>query len=244
MSEIFQIIGKPKKGGVLIVGDHASNRIPPHIDLGLSPHLYDTHIAIDIGVAAVADYMVKTDVAYGFVANYSRLLVDLNRAEDDPAVIPISSDGIEIPGNYIDEQSRVSRLKEFYHSYHIALADLIEKMQPVLLLSLHSFTPQLTSKPMEKRPWEIGILYNNDRRAADIAIADLGQAGLNIGDQLPYSGLMLNASMNRHGEGNNIAYLGVEMRQDLVSDPAGQQHYAKVLAQTCNNITEKLGLAP
>jgi predicted N-formylglutamate amidohydrolase len=58
----------------------------------------------------------------------------------------------------------------------------------------------------------------------------LRAAGLNVGDQLPYSGKLLNATMNRHAEGNGIPYLGVEMRQDLVSDTAGQARFAAILA--------------
>jgi predicted N-formylglutamate amidohydrolase len=97
------------------------------------------------------------------------------------------------------------------------------------LLSLHSFTPSLQSR-QEERPWDIGVLYNEDDRAARIAIPLLEAAGLHVGDQLPYSGKQLNATMNRHGEGNGIPYLGVEMRQDLVSDAAGQRRFAGILA--------------
>ena len=41
-----------------------------------------------------------------------------------------------------------------------------------------------------------------------------------VGDQLPYSGKLLNATMNRHAESNGIPYVGIEMRQDLVGDAA------------------------
>src|SRR3546814_9587781 len=65
---------------------------------------------------------------------------------------------------------------------------------------------------------------------ARMAIPMLQAAGLHVGDQLPYSGKLLNATMNRHAEGNGIPYLGIEMRQDLVSDEAGQRKFAGVLA--------------
>lgn len=50
-----------------------------------------------------------------------------------------------------------------------------------------------------------------------------------MGDQEPYSGKMLNATMNRHGEANGIAYLGLEMRQDLIGHAAGVDHWARIL---------------
>jgi predicted N-formylglutamate amidohydrolase len=91
---------------------------------------------------------------------------------------------------------------------------------PKLLISLHSFTPRLATSDAE-RPWQIGILYNQDMRAARIALPLLEQAGIAAGDNLPYSGQVLNATMNRHGEANAIAYLGIEVRQDLIADDAG-----------------------
>ncbi|HEX7741689.1 MAG TPA: N-formylglutamate amidohydrolase, partial [Sphingobium sp.] len=75
----------------------------------------------------------------------------------------------------------------------------------------------------------IGVLYNGDDRAARIAIPLLEQAGLAVGDQMPYSGKLLNATMNRHAEANGIPYLGIEMRQDLVCGAAGQGRFAGIL---------------
>ena len=64
--------------------------------------------------------------------------------------------------------------------------------------------------------------------------------GLNVGDQLPYSGKLLNATMNRHAEANGIAYIGIEMRQDLARDEAGQTLFAERLARMCRKATLKL----
>ena len=50
-----------------------------------------------------------------------------------------------------------------------------------------------------------------------------------VGDQLPYSGRLLNATMNRHAEANGIPYLGIEMRQDLVTSGEGQARFARII---------------
>ena len=107
------------------------------------------------------------------------------------------------------------RLDRFHRPYHAEVARLLSAMDRPFILSLHSFTPSLSSEPDKARPWEIGILYNDDDRAARLAIPMLREAGLVVGDQLPYSGKLLNATMNRHAEANGIPYLGVEMRQDI-----------------------------
>ncbi len=109
-----------------------------------------------------------------------------------------------------------------------------------MILSLHSFTPQLASDPGQKRPWEIGVLYNADDRLAGPAIAALAADGLIVGDQQPYSGKLLNATMNRHAEANDIPYVGIEMRQDLVGDAAGQARFADLLARMLRKAALKL----
>jgi predicted N-formylglutamate amidohydrolase len=243
MSEGYLLIGTPKENAVLIVADHASNHVPANIDLGLSQDDLAKHIAWDIGVAQVADLMCKNAGFTAILGTASRLVVDLNRHEHEDAVIPVLSDGITVSGNILSPDERQSRIKTYYHPYHRALTDILQNTQPALIMSLHSFTSQLQTKPNEKRPWDIGILYNQQDRASKIAIAHLAKCGMNVGDQMPYSGKLLNATMDRHAEGNDIAYFGCEMRQELVSDPAGQARFAEALTKTCERISEILGVA-
>ncbi len=204
---------------ILTVVDHASNAVPVGIDLGIDAALMTTHIAWDIGAAALA-----AELGYpAHVATVSRLVVDCNRDEEAPGLIPLESDGVAIPGNPGDVDAR----RDIYRAYHDALAARIVSERPALLLSLHSFTPCLTSG--EPRPWEVGVLYNHDDRAARIAIPLLEAAGIVTGDQQPYSGKLLNATMNRHGEGTGTPYLGLEVRQNLIDTPAGVGKWAAIL---------------
>jgi predicted N-formylglutamate amidohydrolase len=112
---------------------------------------------------------------------------------------------------------------------------------PALILSLHSFTPSLKSRPQELRPWHVGVLYNRDDRAARLAIPLLAAEGLTVGDQQPYSGTELNATMNRHAEADGRPYLGIEVRQDQIADPAGQAQWAERLARIANEVALALG---
>ncbi len=241
MSGEHKIKGIPKHNGIFIICDHASNYMPNDIELLLSNAQLESHIALDIGVAEVADLLVSKFGYFAILAGVSRLVVDLNRYANEENVIPLSSDGVIVRGNHISVAEKEARLNRFYYPYHSALADVIAQFNPAMLLSLHSFTPQLASRPDENRPWEIGILYNQDARAAHLAIPECVSAGLKVGDQLPYSGKILNATMNRHGEGNGIAYLGIEMRQDMIANAAGQARFAAIISKVCQKITEKLG---
>jgi predicted N-formylglutamate amidohydrolase len=237
--EAFRILGQPRKGGILVVSDHASNRVPEDIDLGIGAALLDEHVAVDIGVAAVAERLTRAGFA-AFLGNVSRLVCDFNREEDSPALIPHSSDGHAIPGNLFDLAGREERTERFYRPYHAALAALLDEAPPALVVSLHSFTPSLKSRPEEARPWEVGVLYNADERAARLAIPLLKAEGLMVGDQQPYSGKLLNATMNRHAEARGLPYAGVEVRQDLIADAAGQAEWAERLVRIANDVARKL----
>lgn len=239
MSEAYRILGAPRTGGVLVVSDHASNRVPEDIDLGIDPSLLDQHIAVDIGVAGVAELLVRDTGCAAFLGHVSRLVCDFNREEHQPAVIPIASDGHAIPGNALDHEAHEARLMRFFRPYHDALAALLAEDRPALILSLHSFTPQLASSD-EPRPWHCGVLYNADERGARLAIPLLEEAGLNVGDQLPYSGKLLNATMNRHAEANGIPYFGLEVRQDLIGDAAGQARWARLIAPVLAQVMRQL----
>ena len=239
--EAFRILGTPRFGGILVVSDHASNRVPANIDLGVHPELLTQHVAVDIGVAEVGALMAQRPGIAAFQAEVSRLVCDVNREPHAPAVIPIASDGHAIPGNMIDHAAHLARLDRFFHPYHAALAELLDSAPPALILSLHSFTPCLATHPDEPRPWQVGVLYNQDDRAARIAIPMLEAEGLVVGDQQPYSGQLLNYTMNRHAEADGRPYLGIEVRQDEIGNPAGQAVWAERLARIGNEVALKLG---
>jgi predicted N-formylglutamate amidohydrolase len=240
MSVAFELIGEPKRGGILVVSDHASNHVPDDVKLGIDKEQLQRHIAWDIGVRDAARYMVELSGFAAFIGAHSRLVADLNRYPEDASAIPISSDGVMIPGNQLNAEQREERLSRYFHPYHQALEDLLSRAQPALIISLHSFTPRLETSPSEKRPWEIGVLYNQYEIASQIGMDFLESEGLQIGDQLPYSGKLLNATMNRHAEAHDIPYIGIEIRQDLISNPVGQERFAAILAEMGQYIVEKL----
>lgn len=237
MSEACRQIGTPAPGGIVCTADHASNHVPADIALGIPDHLLHEHIAVDIGTEAIAELLARDHAIPAHIAAVSRLVCDFNREETAPGLVPDVSDGHAIPGNV--GADREARLTRFHRPYHTALAKWLAAAEPALILSLHSFTPQLASRD-EARPWQVGVLYNTDDRAARIAIPLLAAQGLIVGDNLPYSGRDLNYTMNRHAEARGRAYLGIELRQDLVQTPADHSHWAALLADITQRVASAL----
>lgn len=232
--EAYRLVGTPRFGGLLVVADHASNHVPTDIDLGIDPALMNEHIAIDIGVAGIAEEMAAHPGVAALLGSVSRLVCDTNRRESDPAVIPEASDGHAIPGNRgIDREERLAR---FHRPFHAKLTELLEDAPPALVLILHSYTPALASAPDELRPWHCGLLYDEDERGARAAQPLLEADGLIVGDQLPYSGKVYNAAIERHVESEGRPYLYIEIRQDLIEHTTGQAEWAERLGRICGQV--------
>ena len=233
----FIRIGTPRRGGILVIADHASNRVPDDIELGIPAELMDQHIAVDIGTAGIAERLARKHDMAAQIAQVSRLVIDLHRSEGDDGLVVAASDGHTIPGNIGADVER--RIALYHRPYHQAFAQLVAEVQPSLILAIHSFTPQLATTG-EQRPWEVGLLYNRDDRAARIAIDAFTAMGFTVGDNEPYSGKQLNATMDRHAEANGIPYLTIELRQDQVARKRHQAVWADRIAQVAQEVLAAL----
>lgn len=229
----FRQLGTPRPGGIVAVCDHASNRVPDGIDLGVPDKAMEKHIAWDIGAGGVTERLAREHGIAAHLACVSRLVIDFHREEDSPGLIPQSSDGQQVPGNI--GADRQSRLELYHRPYHAALAEWLDAAQPRLILSIHSFTPALERNP-QPRPWEVALLYNQDDRAARQAISLFAAQGFTVGDNEPYSGRALNATMNRHAEACGRPYCAIEIRNDLIVDEAGQARWAALVADMANRV--------
>ena len=77
-------------------------------------------------------------------------------------------------------------------------------------------------------------------RAARQAIRLFAEQGFTVGDNEPYSGRELNATMNRHAEAHGRAYCAIEIRNDLIADEGGQARWAALIADIANRVAQAL----
>jgi predicted N-formylglutamate amidohydrolase len=225
----------------LLVCDHASRRLPAALGtLGLSETELSSHIAWDIGAAGVARMLADRLDAALILQNYSRLAVDCNRPLTAPDSIPTRSEWVQIVANEnLDDSAVNERVGEIFTPYHDALRRHIDQRQrdrrKTLLVSIHSFTPNYRG---DARPWHVGVMYRSDARMAKALLLMLKRDDrLQVGDNEPYAiEEDSDYTLPTHGEARGIAHVGLEIRQDLIADEAGQKTWAGRLASMFKQI--------
>lgn len=231
----FEIIPGDPTRSLVILADHAMNRLPAEYgDLGLPAEAFARHIAYDIGVEAVTRGLCGQLGVPAVLGCFSRLLIDPNRGEDDPTLIMKLSDGMVIPSNHpLSVKERERRLNLYHRPYHDAVASVIAEVwrksdKPPLVLSLHSFTPAWNGIA---RPWHAGVLWDTDPRAVYPLIKALSaDPELIVGDNEPYDGALRGDTMHRHCSMTGLAHALLEVRQDLIGDQAGVASWVARLA--------------
>ncbi|MDJ0778999.1 MAG: N-formylglutamate amidohydrolase [Gammaproteobacteria bacterium] len=237
-----EIINETGQASLLLVCDHASNRIPAALDnLGLGADALEQHIAYDIGARKLTCHLSQHLDAPAVLACYSRLVVDLNRSLEDPSVMPEVSDETVVPGNQgLSAAQRAARVRGLYTPYRKAIDGMLhgfrERGLAPAFVAIHSFTPEMAGFA---RPWHIGILWDKDPRIPVPLMEHLRARaeGFNIGDNEPYSGKHpADYTIDHHAEASGIPHVSIEIRQDLVDTEEGAEVWATILHEALAEI--------
>jgi predicted N-formylglutamate amidohydrolase len=229
----------------LLTCDHYGRLIPGTLgDLGLPAGELTRHIAWDIGIAGVAEALSKHLDAHLIAQLYSRLVIDCNRPPGAPSSIPRISEATTIRGNEgLAQEAAEARRQQIFDPYHRRIDEVIDRRLrdgvATVLVSLHSFTPVYAGIA---RPWHIGTLYHRDTRLPPLLLGLLrGEPDLVVGDNEPYAvSDETDYTIPVHGEARGLMNTGIEIRQDLISDQAGQQQWAERLARIFGEIETAL----
>jgi predicted N-formylglutamate amidohydrolase len=219
---------------IFLTCDHAGRRLPRGLgDLGIGAANLDRHIAWDIGAAGLAGRMSERLDAAVVMQRYSRLVIDCNRPPTVASSIATLSEGTEIPGNReLSPEQAHARLREVFDPYHDRIDAELELRRRAgrrsVLVSVHSFTPVFHG---ERRPWELGLLYNRDPGYAHGISEELTGSGLNVGHNVPYAVTDVHDyTIPVHGERRGIPHVMIEVRQDLIETEQGQDEWADRLS--------------
>jgi predicted N-formylglutamate amidohydrolase len=231
----FMTYNEHGRAPVLLVADHASPFFPAAMNqLGLADWVLERHVAWDIGSDQLTRFLADELDAQAVLAGFSRLIVDPNRKLDDPTAFIEVSDGIAIPGNLdLDEEQKALRVQSFFQPYHDTITARLDSMRArtaaPALISVHTCTPVFDRVV---RPWHIGIMWDRDARIPVPLMENLRRMdGICIGDNEPYSGRHPHDfTVDFHAERTGLPHVGIEVRQDLVSDDPGARKWAGILA--------------
>jgi predicted N-formylglutamate amidohydrolase len=220
--------------------EHASNALPLEFSRWFKndAERLNTHEGYDIGAFDV--YEVLKDLSYfNFHYPWSRLLIEVNRSLHHPQLWSNVSKAF-------DEDMKERLIFEYYQRYrnHIQqhICKTIEGKHCVLHLSIHSFTPVLSSV---ERQAEIGILYDPQRpQERDFAKQLQTELKLRLGGyrvrlNYPYFGKSdgLTTALRKIFSSN---YLGIELEinQKLLYDEKEKQNIGRVLHEAIGDLTK------
>lgn len=231
------LVLRPRGASPLVLAcDHAGRRIPLRLGrLGLPNAELGRHIAWDIGAFAVSRRISRTLDATLVAQRYSRLVIDCNRPPEAESQIPRVSERTAVPGNLdLSAEEEEARRREIFQPYHDRITAILDsraaRARPTVLIAMHSFTPVYEGV---ERPWHIGTLYGRDARLAHALHRLLVAEGrFVVGDNEPYSvSDAYDRTIPLHGEQRGLVHVGLEIRQDLIADEAGQAEWAAILAR-------------
>lgn len=234
---------KKQPPSLLITCEHASNAIPKAYQklFSTAEKILETHLAYDIGAAALYTAFQKKQTGYYIRGKWSRLLVDLNRSISKERCFSQYTKAL-------NQGEKQIILEKYYYPYRHAvfenISDLLEQKKNVLHLSLHSFTPYLHGK---KRETDIGLLYDPARPTEKNFAAHLKnllktKINCRIRYNYPYKGISdgLTSTCRQHFPTTDYAGIEIECNQKLLKNPVTLKQLSAALlhciekAQLCH----------
>ncbi|KFE35969.1 N-formylglutamate amidohydrolase [Thioclava atlantica] len=242
----YTITGEARTARWLVTCDHARNTVPDWVnggDLGIAPEDMARHIAYDVGALGLSEALAERLDAPMIATDFSRLVIDPNRGEDDPTLVMKLYDGTIVPANrHADAAEIEKRLERLHRPYHRAYEALAARRDDTVICAIHSYTPQLRGR--EPRPWHVAILHAPaDPRLAHETIAALRAEGdLCVGDNQPYLGHLEGDSIDRHALAHGRPNVLIEVRNDLIASADQQRAWADRLAPILQRVLAQSGL--
>jgi predicted N-formylglutamate amidohydrolase len=218
-------------GAVLVSCEHGGNRVP-RAERALfagAARVLASHRGYDAGALDVARRLARAWRVPLLPATTTRLLVDLNRSPDNPAVFSAFTRGLPF--------ARRAALLARHHRPHWqrVRAAIARTRGRALHVAVHSFTPVLRGA---RRDFGIGILYDPKRRAErELALAwqrALARAlpGVGVRRNAPYRGAAdgLTTALRRELPAHRYRGIEIELNQRLLATAAQRRALAAALA--------------
>lgn len=231
-----RVIGDPDAapGPFLFTCEHASNRL-----IGVEPEpgdraLLDDHWGHDIGAGPLTEALAHRLDSLAVLSDFTRLLVDPNRGLDSPTLVVDRCGDVPVGFNRgLDRATIRRRIETLYAPYHGTVDRVLRaRTQRGLthLVSIHSFTPEYLG---ERRPMEVGVLFDDYALEANALAVALEAEGFAVALNAPYSGLggAFVYSIMKHGRAHGVPFVELEVRNDLLRGEAERADVADRIAR-------------
>ena len=230
-----EVVTPQGKAPICLVCEHASAFIPASLNnLGVAPEQRLSHAAWDIGGRALAVALSQKLDAPLVMSRVSRLVYDCNRPPSATDAIPSKSEVIDVPGNLnLSASDRAARIADVYEPFKARLTTMLDTFEtPPTLVTIHSFTPIWHGQP---RDVQLGLLHDSDDRLAKAMLANAPD-GIDSRLNAPYSVTDgVTHTLREHAIPRGLQNVMIEVRNDLISDAAGVETYATILAHMLTN---------
>ena len=221
---------------LILTCEHGGNRIPRRFAALFRDRKAElgTHRGYDIGAARMAEIVARTLRAPLFVAEVSRLLVDLNRSPHNPRRFSEATRGLPAA-----EREGIAR--DYYEPHRRAVegavAEAIGRGRRVVHVGVHSFTPVLDGVV---RRADVGFLYDPRRRTEDELCSAWRDAiaraapSLVVRRNYPYRGVSdgFTTALRRSYGGPVYAGVEVEVNQARLDSQRAIDDAGRILAES------------
>ncbi len=235
MENPVELAGDPTEGGPFVFTcEHATNELPEWEPSPSERATLAEHWGWDIGAADLTRALAGLTGSCAVLSRFSRLVCDPNRDPQEPSFVVEAVEGRPISWNRgLDAAERLRRQSRYFDPYHAAIDRTLHSRRRVgtetRLCAVHSFTPVYLG---QTRPMEVGVLFDAWDEHAWRLEGALAAEGFAAVLNAPYSGLDgLIYSASRHGRAHGLVYLELEVRQDLIDDPAKARAVAARIAR-------------
>ncbi len=226
----------------LVTCEHGGHELPPaYAPLFVGEEkLLASHRGWDPGALPIAQELATLLQTPFIYSTISRLLVDCNRSDTNPAVFSALTKALP-------RTERLAIINRYHRPYREKIAVLATKeiasARRVIHLAVHSFTPILAGR---KRNADLGLLYDSRRleeksfcRAWQQEIARHSPE-LRVRRNYPYLGRADGLTSWLRSQHTSSDYLGieVEINQLLAADPGSHRFLAGLLADTVKGMPD------
>ena len=226
----YTLLNPEVVGPFIFSCEHASNNLPSDVTpTAVDVHFLQTHWGWDIGAESVTRHLVDGTNSQGILATHSRLWIDLNRSLNRTDLVRLEAEGHRLSFNQdLTSEDHTQRLQQIYKPFHSAYHTLVQRRRrqapPVILISVHSFTPVWDGVV---RTMDIGVLFDECEELGLKLAELLKKEGLFVEINAPYTGRGgLMYSVEDKGKRHQCPHLELEINQAIICTPERQVYVA------------------